>query len=233
MTMKIEKLALIGFSILLPSALTPAAFAQNGGAPLNIVTVSEAPGVHLHDGFYLRLGMGFGSYSEAIRQEDADKQTTVSGIASVSEFALGGAVRPGLVFGGGVWTSTILASARTIRGNPPPGEVIDGRGDFQLVGPFFDYYPDPRGGLHMQGAIGIANVRGLSVDSVNFDKDSISVGGGVMFGVGYDWWVSNEWSVGVLGRLAVGVTGQEDKAGVRWYHAVGGTPSVLFTGTYN
>jgi hypothetical protein len=33
--------------------------------------------------------------------------------------------------------------------------------------------------------------------------------------------------------MTVGIAGQEDKSDVRWYHAVGGTPSVLFTGTYN
>ncbi|HEY0707694.1 MAG TPA: hypothetical protein VGG33_12905 [Polyangia bacterium] len=207
-------------------------FAQPAADP-TIAAPALPPGAHLHDGFYLRLGTGFGSYGEAIRQSGADKQTTVSGIANVTELAIGGAVRPGLIFGGGVWTSTVLASARTIRGTAPPPEVIDSRGDFQLVGPFFDYYMNPSGGFHMQGAFGVANVRGMSVETTNFDKDSISVGGGLMFGVGYDWWVSKEWSIGVLGRMTVGITGQDDKADVRWYHAVGGTPSVLFTGTYN
>lgn len=229
--MKSTTLTLLGLGI--SSAFTFASAVQAQVAAPILTEAAPAPGTHWHDGFYLRLGTGFGSYSEAIRQSGEDKQTTVSGIASAGEFALGGAVRPGLIVGGGIWGSTVLASSRTIRGNTPPGEVVDGRGDFQIVGPFFDYYPDPAGGLHMQGGFGIANVRGVSVDSVNFDKDSISVGAGLMFGIGYDWWVSKEWSIGILGRLAVGVTGQEDKAGVRWYHAVGGTPSVLFTGTYN
>jgi hypothetical protein len=221
----------------LASALHPAAFPCTAAAQVsptaNLAQTAPAPGTHWHDGFYLRLGTGFGSYSEGIRQSGEDKQSTVSGIASVSEFAIGGAVRPGLILGGGVWGSTVLASDSTIRGNAPPGEVIEGRGDFSLVGPFFDYYRNPGGGLHIQGAIGLANVRGLNVDAANFDKDAISIGGGLMFGVGYDWWVSEQWSIGVLGRLAVGVTGQEDKSGVRWYHTVGGSPSILFVGTYN
>ena len=212
-------------------AFTTEAAAQ-GSVP-GVSQSAEKPGARLHNGFYLRLATGFGSYNESIRQSGADKDSTVTGIASAGEFALGGAVRPGLIFGGGVWSSSVLASDRTVRGNAPPSDVIDGRGDFSLVGPFFDYYFDPRKGLHMQGAVGIANVRGLSVDSGKFDKDSISVGGGLMFGFGYDWWVSDEWSLGVLGRLAIGFTGQEDDAGTRWYHVVGGTPSVLFTATYN
>jgi hypothetical protein len=85
----------------------------------------------------------------------------------------------------------------------------------------------------MQGAIGIATVRGLSVDSARFDEDTLSVGGGLMFGFGYDWWVSDEWSLGILGRLAIGFTGQDDAGGTRWYHGVGGSPSVLVSATYN
>lgn len=224
--------ALLALGILGSAAAVTPAHAQGPASPM-IADVAQAPGVRFHDGFYLRLGTGFGSYSEGIRQSGEDKTTTVSGIANVTEIAIGGAVRPGLIFGGGVWTSSVLASARTVRGNAPPSEVIDSRGDFQLVGPFFDYYTNPAKGFHMQGAIGVANVRGMSVDSVNFDKDSISVGGGLMFGVGYDWWVSDQWSIGILGRMTAAVTGQEDKTDVRWYHAVGGTPSVLFVGTYN
>jgi hypothetical protein len=230
--MNTGKRALLALGILGSVTAPGSAQAQGPGEPI-VTDAATAPGVHFHDGFYLRLGTGFGSYSEGIRQSGEDKMTTVSGIASVTEFGIGGAVRPGLIFGGGVWTSTVLASARTVRGNAPPSEVIDSRGDFQLVGPFFDYYSNPSGGFHMQGAVGVANVRGMSVDSVNYDKDSISVGAGLMFGVGYDWWVSNQWSIGILGRMAVAVTGQDDKSDVRWYHAVGGTPSVLFVGTYN
>ncbi|HEY0713879.1 MAG TPA: hypothetical protein VGF45_14460 [Polyangia bacterium] len=230
--MKTSLLSLVTLGLGGSLLLATPAHAQTASVP-TVAAPATPPGAHLHDGFYLRLGTGFGSYSEGIRQSGADKQTTVSGIANAFELAIGGAVRPGLIFGGGLWSSTVLASSRTVRGTAPPPEVIDSRGDFQLVGPFFDYYTNPRGGFHMQGAFGLANVRGWSTESANFDEDSISVGGGLMFGVGYDWWVSKEWSIGILGRMTVGITGQEDKADVRWYHAVGGTPSVLFTGTYN
>lgn len=49
----------------------------------------------------------------------------------------------------------------------------------------------------------------------------------------YDWWVSDNWSLGILGRLTGAVTTQKDATGKRWYQTAGGTPSVLFTGTYN
>ncbi len=232
--MKTTHLLSLGLVLVGSTALGAEAAGQTAASAPAVVQVAPNPGAHLHDGFYLRLATGFGAYNESIRQSGADLESTVSGIASAGEFALGGAVRPGLIFGGGIWSSGVLASDRSLRGTPPPADVIDGRGEFTLVGPFFDHYFDPAGGLHVQGAIGLATIRGLGIDSGRFDRNTLSVGGGVMFGFGYDWWASQEWSLGILGRLAVGYTGQEDDAsGTRWYHAVGGTPSVLFTATYN
>ena len=57
--------------------------------------------------------------------------------------------------------------------------------------------------------------------------------GSAMFGVGYEWWVSDQWSVGVLGRMALAWTTGKDTADVRWYHTIGASPSILFTATFN
>lgn len=201
--------------------------------PAAISATAPAAGAHVHDGFYLRLGTGFGAYNESIRQNAADDDTQVTGIASVGEIALGGALRPGVIVGGGIFSCGVLASDRAVRGPAPPSEVIDSQGTFTIVGPFVDYYFDARRGLHLQGAIGFASLRGLRVESGEFDKDAIALGGGVMVGFGYEWWVSNEWSLGILGRITSGFATGKDATGVRWNHAVGASPSVLFTGTYN
>lgn len=190
---------------------------------------APARGAGVHDGFYLRLATGFGAYNEGIRRAGQDRETRVNGIATVGELAIGGAIRPGFILGGGVWSSTVLASDRTVRGTTPPAEVLDTRGEFSLIGPFVDYYPDATQGLHFQGAIGLANVRGFG----NGDDDPVALGGGLMLGIGYEWWVSEEWSLGVLGRLAVGAATGTDNTDKRWYHTVGATPSALFTATYN
>jgi hypothetical protein len=198
------------------------------------VTASQpAPGVHEHDGFYLRLATGFGGYNETITAEDADESTTVSGMSNVSELAIGGALRPGVILGGGVWTSSVMSSDRHVRGMDPPDEVLGGSGNFTLVGPFVDWYFDARRGLHLQGAVGFATVRGWDLPEAQDNPDAVSVGGGLMVGFGYEWWVSNQWSVGVLGRLAAVVAAQEDESEMTWTHAIGTSPSVLFTATLN
>lgn len=202
-----------------------------GSAPAS--ADSEASGARYHDGFYLRLATGFGGYNETITAEDADESTTVSGMATVSELMVGGAVRPGLILGGGVWTSSVLASDRVVDGAMPPVEVWGGSGNFSLIGPFIDWYFDPGRGLHFQAAIGGATVRGWDLPEAQDNPDAVSVGGGVMLGFGYEWWVSNQWSFGVLARLAAVGAIQEDDQGMTWSHGIGATPSVLFTATLN
>ena len=102
--MSIAKLA----SLILIAALAAPAAADEALGP------TEREGVHTHDGFYLRIATGFGGYSESITAEDADRSTQVTGMASVSELTFGGAVRPGLILGGGFFTSSVLSSERTV-----------------------------------------------------------------------------------------------------------------------
>jgi hypothetical protein len=215
-----------------------AALLLAGAAPAFADEVEEGsvpprPGVHEHDGFYLRFGTGFGGYNETITAENADESSTVSGMSTVGELALGGAIRPGLILGGGVWTSSVMASDRNIRGMDPPDEVIGGSGNFTLIGPFIDWYFNPHRGLHLQGAVGFATVRGWDLPEAQDNPDAVSVGGGVMIGFGYEWWVSNQWAVGVLARIAGVGAVQEDETNMQWTHGIGASPSVLFTATLN
>jgi hypothetical protein len=229
--MKTSTLSLATLGVML--AASPALAQTTAAETPAVSSTAAAPGAHLHDGFYLRLATGFGAYNETIRQKGADDQTAVTGIATVSEIAVGRAVRPGVIFGGGVWSCGVLASDRAVRGPAPPSEVIDSQGNFSLIGPFLDYYFDPRRGLHLQGAAGFATLRGIEVQSGEFDRHALSLGGGLMMGFGYEWWVSNEWSLGVLGRITGGFTTGTDQSDTRWFHTVGASPSVLFSGTFN
>jgi hypothetical protein len=216
------------------SLLGSVAVAEPGSAPAIARTRGPSTDAHLHDGFYLRIAMGFGGYSESIDEDGSDASTSVRGIASASELALGGAIRPGLILGGGFWTSSVLSSERTlIDGSTPPDEVIAGSGNFTLVGPFVDWYFDARRGLHLQGALGFATVRGWDLQEAQDNPDAVSVGGGIMVGLGYEWWVSEQWSLGVLARLTAIAAVQEDDQDDLWTHGIASTPSVLFSATLN
>lgn len=119
-----------------------------------------------------------------------------SGVGLASEFALGGTVAPGLALGGGIYGISISS---------PEYEPDDGgdkiEGDtlvLSSIGPFIDYYFDPNGGGHIQASLGI----GVAQQGEG-DLDSAYTGTGFAFmvGGGYEWWVGEQWSLGVLGRI--------------------------------
>jgi hypothetical protein len=53
-----------------------------------------------------------------------------------------------------------------------------------------------------------------------------------MLGVGYDFWVADEWSLGVLGRFLYGSMSGSDDRGVSWTHSTY-APAALLTATFN
>jgi hypothetical protein len=66
------------------------------------------------------------------------------------------------------------------------------------IGPFIDYYFDPNGGGHIQASIGLG-----VADQGKGDLGAAYTGTGLalMVGGGYEWWIGEEWSLGVLLRV--------------------------------
>jgi hypothetical protein len=168
----------------------------------------ESPrGVHVHDGFFLRFGFGpsyfNGSYEGGFRQDpyypqvpiDAD----VSGVGFTGELAVGGAPCPGL----------ILAARVALTFAPAPvlelSELGDGFSDadldavaMPLLGGLMDIYPDAELGIHFFGTVGLTTME-LGGDEGVGSKSFIGVGYGG--GIGFEGFVSDEWSIGVNARL--------------------------------
>jgi hypothetical protein len=68
-------------------------------------------------------------------------------------------------------------------------------GSLQLAA---DWYPDPKGGFHIQGGLGPAS---LSFDPTEDrgDDDAVTLDGiGGSVGVGYEGWIGRQWSLGGL-----------------------------------
>jgi len=197
------------------------------------------PTVHRHDGFYLRLGLGIGTFIANAKPSFGSVDATGTGLAF--DIAIGGTPTDGLVIGGVLLTNsaaTVHWKGDAIRETHDGRSKVDGdSGTLGLLGVFADYYPDPTGGFHVQAALGIGTLSFDSNRDVNsrFPPDKWSGGGaGAMLGVGYEAWIAKQWSLGGVFRV-LAVTGSlraenEDSGS---FGAKGIAPALLFTGTYH
>jgi len=153
----------------------------------------EAPpttdaGAKLHNGLFLRMGLGGGYIHQkfSVGNTTQLKQNYSNGGGGlVGEFLLGGTPARGLVVGGGTQGGFFWIT--TTDKNIPISTSI--------IGPFVDYYFDPTKGFHAQAMLGYAMKSRVK-------SGSSSRGGlGASVGVGQEWWLSPEWSAGILGRL--------------------------------
>lgn len=147
---------------------------------------------YLHKDLYVRVGLGMGRAT-----------TDFKGWAAPAyEAAIGGAPSAGLNVGVGAY-----------------GALLPSLSDNELsalhgVGPFFDVYPDPSDGIHVQAALTYAS---LSIKADEYPSGTSSCnsqpcgppatvertdhGLGLVVGMGYEGWVSPETSVGIILRL--------------------------------
>ena len=92
---------------------------------------------------------------------------------------------------------------------------------FLLMGPALGWYPNPNGGLHFGGTLGLGIVVGTLPESAPGRLIGIERVGGAGFGFslvgGYDWWLAREWSLGISARLsAAKVKGERSELGVTY-----------------
>jgi hypothetical protein len=208
-------------------------------ALFGIATPSSAQQARNHEGFYLRLGGGFTYLSDSIETDDLllirEAKGTAKGGGGASELALGGAVAPGVILGGGFYSHWVpsLESDDAEIGNLEVGDIEFEESQLHVLGPFVDFYPNPSSGLHLQASLGLALGSLGEGQGNNFVIEENGGGGfGFVGGVGYEWWIADNWSLGILGRFTAAWFSAEDDNEVEWSHAVI-APAVLFTATMN
>jgi hypothetical protein len=188
------------------------------------------PTIHNHDGFYLRMALGGGYLSDSEKVSNG-LDFTIKGGAATADVALGGTPAPGLVIGGAV--SAVVASSPTIESGDVSVTASGVDMNLSLVGLLVDYYFVPTGGLHAQGTVGYGELS-LSDDSGNTTTQNPS-GPAFNLGVGYEWWVEEQWGIGLLGRVTYASLKYSTRAGgvgVEDKHSVV-VPALLFTATYH
>jgi hypothetical protein len=177
-------------------------------------------GAHRHNGFYLRFGLGLGGASSAADAVSTSPAINGGGVDVESfavplELAIGGTPAPGLVIGvgsyGSIWPTphaTLKNFGRSLESDAGPVVVSS-------LGPFVDYYFDPEKGLHAQFGAAFASASAAkSTDSgaaVRVPSEDLSGSGwSAMAGFGWENWIGQEWSAGILGRLQYGEIALKD-----------------------
>ena len=193
-------------------------------ASLSSAAAAEPGGDRVHDGVYLRLMVG-PSYLYASGSDPGDTTLTGMGIGGIA--MAGWTPARGLVAGLGAMGAHIFSPSVSVGGE-------DGEGESDLigltVGPFVDYYPDPTGGLHYVALAGVATME----DGLEATSD-LALGVGGALGAGYEWWVSDSWSVGAMARLQIMSTSTtiesvEGSTDVRYTSVL---PVVMITAAYH
>ncbi len=145
---------------------------------------------HKHDGFFLRLAPGLGTFS-ASESYRGDK-LEISGTSGLFNFAIGGAVTEKIILH--FDASGVGSSDPTVKLN---GRSATAYGDFSTsltaVG-LTTYFSS---NIYLTGAIGIAKTKFKS-NGITYETDN---GYGINFMVGKEWWVSDDWGLGVAGQL--------------------------------
>ena len=216
-----------------PAPVEPAAPPTGYGAPIYPpapIAPEAAPvdeGARRHDGFFLRIQLGPGYFFDrrSIEREGLDLEivSEIGGYATGFEFLAGGTVGSGIVIGGTLAFARVANYDRTV--GAISAETADVIG-FSLIGPFIDWYPDEEGGFHVFGTLALAGAS---------SRDDDWEAGGLAFGAGagYDWWIADEWSIGLLGKIVL--AGLEDKTSTAERRLVNGiaVPTLMFGATYH
>lgn len=162
------------------------------------------PTARVHDGFFFQLASGM-----AVEMVKIDGQgTSLRGRSTggALDLAFGGTVASGLVVAGTMGFHS--ATMRLERDGVPVSSDTVVRSS--LIGAMLAFYPDPRRGLFVQGGLGFATVgvddlvvqnapssgrTRTTLDASNLD------GFGGFVAAGHEWFVSEQWSVGLAGRI--------------------------------
>ncbi len=176
---------------------------------------------HTHDGFFLRLAGGPGYSRSTVKYQGADLETTGGGAAL--SVAIGGSVVEDLaihaeLFGVSAVAPTVSQNGTRI-GSGSREDSLSSVG----IGAGLTYYFSPTN-LYLSAAFGMGRV----ALRANGDEVHSDTGIGLDFLLGKEWWVSENWGLGLAGQLiftSVPSSGDTD------FHTVG--LGLLLSASYN
>jgi hypothetical protein len=159
---------------------------------------------HLHDGFFLRLGIGAGllqtssSFEGTIGSRPADEalgEFTYSGTGIALDFVIGGTPFAGFVMGYG-FAGQVIPEPTVKMENTPSGDQEKSASSLgaAIHGLAIDVFPNPHGNLELGGLLGFAQV------GTGAEGEESSGFGAALWG-GYGLWANDQTSLAALLRF--------------------------------
>lgn len=186
-------------------------------------------GVEQHDGFMLRLTLGFGGGAASLEPQDTSAvlSTDISGAGGAFSIDIGGAPVDDLNIHLRISTFTMVDPTVTVDAAGISDE-LNGSFGSSFFGLGLTYYFMPIN-LYITAALGVSRLT-VDIDSDNEDPRGTDAGFGFNFDVGKEWWVSDNWGLGLAGRFVL-VSGTTNDADLET--AFGMTAfALLFSATY-
>ena len=192
----------------------------------------EQLGPYHHGGFFFRIagGLAFASigsessssYRDRATQEPKAFDSTLGGGGVATELSLGFSPLSGFVLGVGAYTATYPS----LSADDPKLEGGSGEFEFEisqlaLLGLQLHLYPWPKRGFFVQAGGGVSMLimgYGAPAEKRPEARPHTSVGPGFVVGVGHEWFVGPEWSLGVLARIQYAWLEGDAPEGVTWSH---------------
>lgn len=161
------------------------------------------PGARRHDGFFLRMAAGPSYTYLNVSENDQDPTYSLSGFGGALDISIGGSLMPGLILAGSLnagWVNEPKLTAKADASVAGEGTQTDKQLSVFMLSLLADFYPRPEQGFHFGGAFGFG---GSELQDRRTNRTSVVQPGGVAASLhaGYEWWIADEWSIGVMGRL--------------------------------
>ena len=192
--------------------------------PLEQVDNVIAYGVHQHDGFFIRLtpGLGYSNFTEDIQGIDVFE---FSGLSSASRLQIGGAVSQNLIIFGEFGAIIQFDPSMKLLGQSV--DVTDVQLTISDFGGGITYYIMPAN-IYFALSLLVSQVT-LEIQGNKAETES---GFGFNVLIGKEWWVGDDWGLGIAGFGYYSTMDDKTVNGI--------TPSIsntafgiLFTVTYN
>ncbi|HSV96964.1 MAG TPA: hypothetical protein VLM75_08530 [Spirochaetota bacterium] len=182
-----------------------------------------------HDGLFLRFQTGFG-FGRTLEKDVGGRDITMSGNAGAFRFQLGGAVFENLIIYGELGaislTDPSIKGERGYIATTPQSDVTLTMSDTGL-GACWYFMPV---NMYISGSVTLSRDR-LEIDKAEGSTDH---GAGVYVSAGKEWWVSDNWGLGVAIFAYASRMQTRDSAPFSGRYTVYNTVAgIVFSATYN